>query len=85
MLGTNVSRRVISPDCDSHGDRVTVVVRGREQLAGLRLQVRQRTLEGTLVRTVRVGSRARALADQLAAVRGQALHDGARRPLPACA
>ena len=41
VLGTNVSRRVISPDCDSHGDRVTVVVRGREQLAGLQLQVRQ--------------------------------------------
>ena len=35
VLGTNVSRRVISPDCDSHGDRVIVVVRGSEQLAGL--------------------------------------------------
>ncbi|HET6175068.1 MAG TPA: hypothetical protein VFD90_20870 [Gaiellales bacterium] len=59
VLGTNVSRRVISPDCDSHGDRVTVVVRAREQLAGLRLQV----LQGArLVRTVRLKSRARALA-----------------------
>lgn len=59
VLGTNVSRRVISPDCDSHGDRVTVVVRGREQLAGLRLQV----LRGArLVRTVRLKSRARSLA-----------------------
>jgi hypothetical protein len=59
ILGTNVSRRVISPDCDSHGDRVAVVVRGREQLAGLRLQV----LQGArLVRTVRLKSRARSLA-----------------------
>src|ERR1700712_2470858 len=63
VLGTNVSRRVISPDCDSHGDRVTVVVRGREQLAGLQLQVRQNTLEGDkLIRTVRLKKRARALA-----------------------
>jgi hypothetical protein len=38
---------------------VTVVVRGREQLAGLQLQVRQGT---RLVRTVRVRRRARALA-----------------------
>jgi hypothetical protein len=59
VLSTNVSRRVISPDCDSHGDRVTVVVRGREQLAGLALEVRQGS---RLVRTVRVKSRARALA-----------------------
>ena len=59
ILGTNVSRRVISPDCDSHGDRVTVVVRGREQLAGLRLQA----LQGArLIRTVRLKSRARSLA-----------------------
>jgi hypothetical protein len=63
VLGTNVSRRVISPDCDSHGDRVTVVVRGREQLAGLRLQVRRTTLAGTrVIRTVRLRKRARALA-----------------------
>jgi hypothetical protein len=63
VQGTNVSRRVISPDCDSHGDRVTVVVRGSEQLAGLQLQVRKISLEGTnLVRTVRLKSRARALA-----------------------
>lgn len=54
-----VSRRVLSPDCDSYGDRVTVVVRGSEQLSGVRLQVR----EGSrLIRTVRVGKRARALA-----------------------
>jgi hypothetical protein len=59
IAATHVSRRVISPDCDSHGDRVTVVVRGREQLAGLALEVRQRS---RLVRTVRVKSRARALA-----------------------
>ena len=59
VLSTNVSRRVISPDCDSHGDRVTVVVRGREQLSGLALEVRQGS---RLVRTVRVKSRARALA-----------------------
>jgi hypothetical protein len=59
VLGTHLSRRVISPDCDSHGDRVTVVVRGREQLAGLALEVRQGS---QLVRTVRVKSRARALA-----------------------
>jgi hypothetical protein len=59
VLSTNVSRRVISPDCDSHGDRLSVVVRGGEQLAGLALQVRQ---GGRLVRTVRVKSRARALA-----------------------
>ena len=59
VLGSNVSRRVISPDCDARGDRVTVVVRGREQLAGVQLQVR--TGE-QLVRTVRVGRRARALA-----------------------
>jgi hypothetical protein len=59
VLGTNVSRRVISPDCDSHGDRATVVVRGREQLAGLQLQVWQGT---TRVRTVRLRKRARALA-----------------------
>jgi hypothetical protein len=59
LLGTSVSRRVISPDCDTHGDRVTVVVRGREQLAGVQLQVRR---AGRLVRTVRVGRRARALA-----------------------
>ena len=59
VLGSNVSRRVISPDCDSHGDRVSVVVRGREQLAGLALEVRQGS---RLVRTVRVKSRARALA-----------------------
>ena len=59
VLGSNVSRRVISPDCDARGDRVTVVVRGSEQLAGVQLQVR----EGErLVRTVRVGRRARALA-----------------------
>ena len=63
VIGTNVSRRVISPDCDSHGDRVTVVVRGSEQLAGLRLQVSQETLEGTRpIRTVRLRKRARALA-----------------------
>ena len=59
VLGSNLSRRVISPDCDSHGDRTTVVVRGREQLAGLQLQV----LQGAkLVRTVRLRKRARALA-----------------------
>jgi len=40
VQSTHVSRRVISPDCDSYGDRVTVVVRGNEQLAGLALQVR---------------------------------------------
>ena len=59
ILGTNVSRRVISPDCDARGDRVIVVVRGREQLAGVRLEVRK---GDELVRTVRVGRRARALA-----------------------
>ena len=59
VLGTNVSRRVISPDCDARGDRVIVVVRGREQLAGVRLEVRK---GDELVRTVRVGRRARALA-----------------------
>ena len=59
LLGTNVSRRVISPDCDSYGDRVIVVVRGREQLSGVRLEVRK---GAQLVRTVRVGRRARALA-----------------------
>jgi hypothetical protein len=59
VLGSNLSRRVISPDCDSHGDRATVVVRGREQLAGLQLQVVQ---GGQLVRTVRLRKRARALA-----------------------
>jgi FlgD Ig-like domain len=59
IAATHVSRRVISPDCDSHGDRVSVVVRGREQLAGLVLEVRQGS---RLVRTVRVKSRARALA-----------------------
>jgi hypothetical protein len=59
VLGSNVSRRVISPDCDSHGDRATVVVRAREQLAGLRLEVWQGS---TLVRTVRLRKRARALA-----------------------
>ncbi len=59
VLSTNVSRRVISPDCDTHGDRTTVVVRGSEQLAGLRLEVR----EGTrVVRVVRLRKRARALA-----------------------
>ena len=36
VQSTHVSRRVISPDCDSYGDRVIVVVRGNEQLAGLR-------------------------------------------------
>ena len=50
---------MISPDCDSYGDRVIVVVRGSEQLAGLALEVRQ---GARLVRTVRVESRARALA-----------------------
>jgi hypothetical protein len=59
VIGAGVSRRVISPDCDTHGDRVTVVLRGREQLAGLALEVRQGS---SLVRTVRVKSRARALA-----------------------
>jgi hypothetical protein len=59
VRGTRVSRRVISPDCDTHGDRVTVVVRGREQLAGLRLQVLR---AARLVRTVRLKSRARSLA-----------------------
>jgi hypothetical protein len=59
LLGTNVSRRVISPDCDTHGDRVIVVVRGDEQLVRVQLQVRE---AGKLVRTVRVGRRARALA-----------------------
>ena len=54
VLGTNVSRRVISPDCDSHGDRVTVVVRGSEQLAGLRLSCAGDA--GKLVRTVRLES-----------------------------
>ena len=53
VLGTNVSRRVISPDCDSYGDRAIVVVRGGEQLAGVRLEVRK---GDRLVRTVRVGS-----------------------------
>jgi hypothetical protein len=56
---TGVSRRVISPDCDARGDRVTVVARGREQLSGVQLQVRK---GGQLVRTVRMGRRARALA-----------------------
>ncbi len=59
VLGTNVSRRVISPDCDTRGDRVTVVVRGSEQLAGLRLEVRDGL---RVVRTVRLRKRARALA-----------------------
>src|SRR6185436_4846060 len=59
VQSTHVSRRVISPDCDSYGNRVTVVVRGNEQLAGLALQVRQGS---RLLRTVRVKSRARALA-----------------------
>ena len=59
IAGTNVSRRVFSPDCDSHADRVIVVVRGREQLVRLVLEVRR---GGQLVRTVRVGRRARALA-----------------------
>ena len=59
LIGTNVSRRVISPDCDSYGDRVTVVVRGREQLTRVQLQVRK---GAQLVRTVRVGRRARSLA-----------------------
>jgi hypothetical protein len=59
LQSTHVSRRVISPDCDSYGDRVIVVVRGNEQLAGLALQVRQGS---RVVRTVRVKSRARALA-----------------------
>ena len=59
LQGTNVSRRVISPDCDTYGDRVTVVVRAREQLVGVQLQVRA---DGRLVRTVRVGRRARGLA-----------------------
>ena len=76
ILGTNVSRRVISPDCDSHGDRATVVVRGREQLAGLQLQV----LHGsTLVRTVRLRKRARALAiswPQYAGTRCRTAPDG---------
>ena len=36
VLGTNVSRRVISPDCDSHGDRVIVVVRGARAARGPR-------------------------------------------------
>ena len=55
LLGTDVSRRVISPDCDSYGDRVIVVVRGAEQLSGVRLEVRKGE---SLVRTVRVGRRA---------------------------
>jgi hypothetical protein len=59
LAGTSVSRRVVSPDCDSYGDRVTVVVRGREQLAALALELREGTRR---VRTVRVRSRARALA-----------------------
>jgi FlgD Ig-like domain len=59
VLGTNVSRRVISPDCDTHGDRVTVVVRAGEQLTRVQLELRK---AGKLVRTVRVGKRARALA-----------------------
>ena len=59
IAGTNVSRRVFSPDCDSYADRVIVVVRGREQLVRLVLEVRR---GGQLVRTVRVGRRARALA-----------------------
>jgi hypothetical protein len=59
VRGTNVSRRVISPDCDAHGDRAIVVVRGREQLAGLQLQVWR---GATRVRTVRLRKRARALA-----------------------
>jgi hypothetical protein len=59
VAGTSVSRRVLSPDCDTRADRVTVVVRGREQLTRLVLEVRR---GGHLVRTVRVGRRARALA-----------------------
>jgi hypothetical protein len=59
IAGTAISRRVFSPDCDSRGDRVIVVVRGREQLVRLVLEVRR---GGQLVRTVRVGRRARALA-----------------------
>ena len=76
MLGTNVSRRVISPDCDSHGDRVTVVVRGREQLAGLQLQVRQDRQPRPHGAAAQACAGAR---DQLAAVCRQALHDGAGR------
>ena len=59
IAGTSLSRRVFSPDCDSRADRVIVVVRGREQLVRLVLEVRR---GGQLVRTVRVGRRARALA-----------------------
>jgi hypothetical protein len=59
IAGTAISRRVFSPDCDSRADRVIVVVRGREQLVRLVLEVRR---GGQLVRTVRVGHRARALA-----------------------
>jgi hypothetical protein len=79
VLGTNLSRRVISPDCDSHGDRATVVVRGREQLAGLQLQV----LRGAkLVRTVGLRKRARALAiswPPYAGTRCQTAPDGTYR------
>ena len=41
VAGTNVSRRVFSPDCDSYADRVIVVMRGREQLVRLVLEVRR--------------------------------------------
>ena len=82
LLGTNVSRRVISPDCDAYGDRVTVVVRGREQLAGVQL----RGAQGRPARAHRARGTPRAGArGQLAALRRQALHDRARRPLPRCA
>ncbi|MDX6621553.1 MAG: hypothetical protein QOK36_3939 [Gaiellales bacterium] len=79
VLATHVSRRVISPDCDSHGDRVTIVVRGREQLAGLQLQVWKGAAR---VRTVRLRKRARALAiswPPYAGTRCRTAPDGAYR------
>ena len=80
VQSTHVSRRVISPDCDSYGDRVIVVVRGNEQLAGLAL----RGAAGLAPRAHRARrSRARALAISWPPTSGQALHDCARRPLPA--
>ena len=59
MLGTNVSRRVISPDCDSHGDRVTVVVRARRAARGPAASRCGRRREGSCARCACASARVR--------------------------
>ena len=81
LLGTNVSRRVISPDCDAYGDRVH-----RRRARARAARGRAAPGAGGRPRSCAPcasASRARALAVSWPPYDRQALHDCARWALPA--